>query len=239
MTCAPTDRLLQTLRTRVAGATDDMLKLDLFNTMDEFFRRTSAWKYEIAIELKEDTYEYDLETPASATFVRVMSASHNGIPVPNTQSGVVQSSVGVLVPELTFPDGDALFQEFSSDEAPDGTFTWALYRPSYISFTGVPGADGRKYPFIMVIALSLAKGCLEEDCDNWEIPDWMYDMYFDAFLDGALGRLYSMPAKPWTNPQMALFHGRKFRSAMGYRKQEIRRGFAYNIQTWRFPRGGW
>ena len=40
MTCAPTDRIMQTLRTRVAGAADPMIELELFNTIDEFLRRT-------------------------------------------------------------------------------------------------------------------------------------------------------------------------------------------------------
>ena len=62
MTCAPTDRLLQTLKVHVPGVTDDMLNLELFNVMDEFFRRTSAWQYRSDITLVEDITEYGFTT---------------------------------------------------------------------------------------------------------------------------------------------------------------------------------
>jgi len=239
MTCAPTDRLLQTLRVMIPGAGDDMLNLQIFNTIDVFLRRTNAWKIENDIILNGDELEYDLGVPGDAAIVRVMSAEHRNIPIANTQSGVVQSSFGTLVPELTFPDGDAIFDPVSMGETAPGIFTWAIYRPNYISFTGVPDEEGRKFPFKLVISLSLAKHCLEVECSEWDVPEWMYDTYFDDWKTGVLSELYGMPAKPWSNPALGMFHGKKFRSQMGFRKQEVARGFAYNVPRWRFPRGGW
>lgn len=239
MTCAPTDRLMQTLRVHVPGAGDDLLQLELFNVIDEFLRRTSAWKYENEIQLLEEELEYDLQLPGSSAVVRVMSASHNGIPVPNTQSGVIQASVGTLLPELTFPDGDAVFAPFQISNPTPGLFTWAIYKPTYISFTGIPDQEGLQFPFKLVLALSIAKQCLEQECGDWELPEWMFDMYFEDWCQGVYHRMYGMPAKPWTNERLALFHGRNFRNKMNQRKQEAQRGFAYNVQTWHFPRNGW
>jgi hypothetical protein len=51
-----------------------------------------------------------------------------------------------------------------------------------------------------------------------------------------LGRLYGMPAKPWSNQTLAGYHMRRFRNMMGYHKQEADRGFNTDVQTWRFPR---
>lgn len=241
MTCAPTDRLLQTLRVSVPGATDDMLKISIFNTMDEFLRRTSAWKYKEDVQLLADTYEYDLAAPSTAALVRVMEATHNDVPVMNSAEGVVQSSFGILVPELQFPDGDVLFSPFQTDTVPPGIFTFAIFQPNYISFTGLPGADGLQFPFKIVMALSVSKECLEcEDYDEWGVPEWMWDMYFQDWLNGTMANLFALPAKPWTNTAQALFYGRRFRSNMAYRKQEIARGFAYNVNRGRFPKaGGW
>ena len=56
--CEPSDRLMQTLRVYVPGVTDEMIELELFNMMDEFFRRTSAWRFESDIEMVEDITEY-------------------------------------------------------------------------------------------------------------------------------------------------------------------------------------
>lgn len=237
--CAPTDRILQSLRVRVPGATDPMLSLELFNTIDEFLRRTSAWKYESSIDLAAGVTDYSLGTPADSVLVRLDGASYNGQPVLPAASSVVQSSTGVLLPDLTFPDGDVLFDPFASDlNAGTGDFTYALYRPSYISVNNPPNGTV-KYPFVLNMVLSISQDCLACDCGDWQLPDWMYDMYFEDWLNGTLARLYSMPSKPWMNLQLGQFHGKKFRSQMAYRKQEARRGFQANTPTWRFPRSGW
>lgn len=237
--CAPTDRLLQTLKVAAPGAVDPMIQLQLFNVMDEFFRRTSAWRYVNDITLVEGTQEYDLAVPAGAVVVRAMSVGHNGVPVPAAGTGVAISSLGVIAPELTFPDGDASFGPDASDLAA-GVFTYAIYRPDYITVTTPPDEEQRKFPLNVVLALSIARSCLEEDCGDWALEEWMWDMFFQDWLDGTLGRLFAMPSKPWTNRDLMIYHSKRFRNAMAFRKQEANRGFNY-AQPARpmFPRGGW
>jgi hypothetical protein len=239
--CTPADRILQTLRVHVPGVTDELLNLELFNVMDEFFRRTSAWQYKAEIALIENIVEYGFAVPADSVVVRLMGVTHQNIPVPSaTATGVVQTSVGTIEPEMVFPDGDISVEPARTD-LEGGIFSYAIYRPNYISLTSTPDAEARKYPLEAVLALTLARGCLECDCGDWSIEEWMWDMYFQDFLDGTLGRLYGMPAKPWANPTIAVYHGRRFRSQMAYRKQEALRGFTYNQPApgWRFPRNGW
>jgi hypothetical protein len=235
--CAPTDRLLQTLKVHVPGVTDPLLELELFNVMDEFFRRTSAWKYLSQITLVENTFEYGLSTPGDTTIVRLMGVTHNNFPVPSaiSTSGVVQNSIGTLEPSELFPDGDVSVAPARTD-LEGGIFSYAIYRPNYISLTSLPDAEARQYPLEAMFALTMARGCLECDCGDWSVPEWMWDMFFQDWLDGTLGRLYGMPAKPWANPTVAVYHGRRFRNAMAYRKQESLRGFTYNQPAWRFPR---
>jgi hypothetical protein len=241
MTCEPTDRLLQTLRVQTPGATDDMISLHLYNIMDEFFRRTSAWIYETDIELKVDLVEYGLGVPSGAIMVRAMGVSHNGVTLPPAATGsqLVQSSLG-RIEGVLLPDGDSSFDYDVSDiveAAPGSPFSWAIYRPDYITVTNPADEEARKYPLKAVLALSLSRDCLECDCGDWGVPEWMWDTYFADWLDGALSRLYAMPMKPWSTPQHAVYHGKRFRNAMAQRKQEALRGFSFNVQTWRFPRG--
>src|SRR4029077_15832241 len=96
-----------------------------------------------------------------------------------------------------------------------------------------------QYPLLAVLALSLSRSCIEADCGEWSLPDWMYDTFFQAGLNGSLGGLYGMPSKPWSAPTIAAIHARKFRNRMAYRKQEAMRGFSYAVPAWQFPRGGW
>jgi len=240
MTCEPTDRLLQTLRVRTPGAPDPMLQLELFNIMDEFFRRTSAWQQESPIELIEGQMDYPIPTPPNATVVRVLWAKHNDLPVQPAGSSAVasQSSLGILDGQLQ-PDGDSIIDFSLSDINASNIFSWALYRPDYLTITGVSGQDVVAYPFLAQIALSVARSCLDADCGDWDVPEWMWDMYFQEWLDGTQARLYGMMAKPWSNQTLAAYHAKRFRDRMGYRKQEIMKGFTWGQPGWRFPKGGW
>jgi hypothetical protein len=235
--CGPVDRLLQTLKVDVPGATDGVISLHLFNAVDEFLRRTSAWRYEQDIDLNLDMLDYALALPPDAAIVRFMSVMHNSVPVANAQSeAAVVNSLGRLMPEQTFPDGDASFAPVEHDIGLDHRFTYAVYRPDYVTITGVD-SNTIQYPLKLVVALSISRGCLEKDCGDWNLDEWMFDMYFQDWLDGAKQRLYGMPAKPWSNKELMIFHGKRFRVAMGSRKQEAIRGFVHNMPVWRFPRG--
>lgn len=235
--CAPTDQLLQTIKVVVPGVTDAAASLQLWNVIDEFLRRTSAWKFEEEVPLDVGTTDYPLALPADSVVVRSMGISHNGVPVASAAStGVASSSLGQLRPEQTFPDGDASFAPVEIDLAPTDLFTYAIYRPDWLTVTGVD-EQIVQYPIKLRLALSIAKTCLECECGDWQLPEWMFSMYFQDFLDGTMSRLFGMPAKPWTNKELMIYHGKRFRVALGSRKQEAARGFTYDTPTWRFPRG--
>lgn len=238
--CTPVDRLMQTLRVHVPGATDDLLQLEAFNTIDEFFRRTSAWRYETEIQLDTTTSEYDLSLPADSEMVRMLGVTLNGAPVPPAGAqGTIQLSTGVLSPELSFADGDAQFDPTASDLT-GVSFTYAVYSPTSITVTSTPSEDQAQYPLKAVMALTIAKACIACDCGEWALPDWMYDMFFQEWLDGCLGRLYQMPAKPWSEATKAVYHHKRFRNGMAFRKQEAAKGFVMGSPGWHFPRmSGW
>jgi hypothetical protein len=239
--CSPVDRLMQTLRVGAPGATDAIIELTLFNVIDEFLRRTSAWRFPVDIELESDIVNYLLPLPADAVLVRMMAVQHNGIPVAPTGTAGGDSatvvSIGRLAPEQTFPDGDASFAPAVTDLA-GGVFTYAIYRPEYITMSSAPDAEAVKYPLAVVMALSIAPTCVKCACGDWQLEEWMFDMFFQDWVDGTLSRLFAMPAKPWSNKELMVYHGKRFRVAMGYRKQEANRGFVYDRSAWRFP-GAW
>lgn len=240
--CSPTDRIMQTLRVGAPGATDAIIELTLFNVIDEFLRRTSAWRFPADIELEDNVVNYPLGLPADSVVVRMLAVQHNGIPVAATQSATTGdtatvASLGRLLPEQTFADGDASFAPVESDLS-GSVFTYAIYRPDYITVSSAPDAEQQKYPLSTLMALSIAPGCIECACGDWQLEEWMYDMFFQDWTDGVLSRLFAMPAKPWSNKELMVYHGKRFRNAMAYRKQEAQRGFVYDKPAWRFP-GNW
>lgn len=238
--CSPIERLMQTLRVHVPGATDDLLKLEVFNTVDEFFRRTSSWRYESSIQLATTLTMYDLALPADTEFVRMLAVTLDGTPVTAAGSqGVIQSAIGNITPELTFADGDATYDSDGNDLV-SGLFTYSIYSPSYITVSNLPTQEQVSQPLKALMALTVGRGCECQECDSWGVPDWMQAMFFHEWLDGSLGRLYQMPAKPWSEPNKAVYHLKRFRNSMGYRKQEAPKGFVHNSPGWHYPRSsGW
>lgn len=61
--------------------------------------------------------------------------------------------------------------------------------------------------------------------------------HYDALLDGFLGRVYSHPSKPYSNPTLAAYHLKRFQSAIGKYKAQANLGYAGG-QSWAFPRFG-
>ncbi len=47
-----------------------------------------------------------------------------------------------------------------------------------------------------------------------DLPQEMWSTWFETLLDGTMFRLYGMPAKPWSSPQNAQYHGTRFRQGM-------------------------
>lgn len=68
-------------------------------------------------------------------------------------------------------------------------------------------------------------------------PDAAYAKYYEALLDGVLGKLYGHPAKPYSNPSLAEYHLRRFRNAIGEAVAE-QKGGGFAGQNWQFPKFG-
>lgn len=68
-----------------------------------------------------------------------------------------------------------------------------------------------------------------------EFPDWFLSKYGNDILDGVLGRMMSQIAKPYSQPQMAQYHMRRFVQATNKAGVEAIHGNVYRGQNWRFP----
>lgn len=68
-----------------------------------------------------------------------------------------------------------------------------------------------------------------------EFPDWILVKYGEDIKDGVLGRMMSQLAKTYTQPQMALYHLRRFMQGVGRAKAEAAHANAYRGQNWKFP----
>lgn len=68
-----------------------------------------------------------------------------------------------------------------------------------------------------------------------EFPPMLWMQWFDVILDGVLARLYGMPSKPFSSPQLATYHGPRFRDGIRRARDIAQRGFTDGGGRWCFP----
>lgn len=101
-----------------------------------------------------------------------------------------------------------------------------LTTPPAAADVGVPLA------LVLVLAPALSAGPDPEAL----IPQDMWSTFHQMWLHGVMGRMMAQPAKPYTNPGLALFHRRSFVRDMTQAKLQIRTGSVPAAQLWQFPR---
>lgn len=62
-----------------------------------------------------------------------------------------------------------------------------------------------------------------------------WQQWFEAILDGTLHRLYRQPAKPWSSPQLALFHGRRYMAGINRARAAADHSFTDGGGRWSYP----
>jgi hypothetical protein len=85
----------------------------------------------------------------------------------------------------------------------------------------------------VTVALTVTDPVTREDFP--EFPDWILNKYNTCILDGVLARMMSQAAKPYSNAQLAAYHGREYKGACSFAKVETERNNVYRNQSWRFP----
>jgi hypothetical protein len=231
------DRLLATARMRLPGVTQQALELELFNTIDEFFRQSSSWRWETIIPLVAYERTYPIFPPNGSDLVQVMGVAYKGFPVPaltDTGEGSVVRQRGRIIGFPTPPDYDALFDPGATGTS-GGVFAYSIFFPTYIEIDIPPSPDAATSPIQMLLALTLNYQCLEDPANEWPLEEWMYSTFHEGWIDGVQSRLMSQINKPYSNPTMASYHGKRFRKFMGRAKQIASRGYVYNKPNWKFP----
>lgn len=68
------------------------------------------------------------------------------------------------------------------------------------------------------------------------IPADMWSTHHNMLVDGVIGRMMGQVAKPYSNPALAAYHLRSYRSQMVEARRRIKTGGIPGAQTWRYPR---
>lgn len=193
MASSDISRLISNLRMHLPGAVDGVIKLEIYNTMNEFFQDSNVWRESIEIPVYAGVTNYDLTSTGPSTIVRLMSVIDEH-----------ERPINAYI--------DLETQELVVSVAPTSPTTYT----AQVSLTINEPLDKEGFPYF---------------------PAWVLNLYMNEMVSGVLSRMMSQPAKPYSNTQLAAFHGAQFRSAVAKARSEANRRYTYHMQMWRFPRG--
>jgi hypothetical protein len=234
------DRITATAKVRLPGLTNAALNLELFNTLQEFFNDSNAWRYNIDVPLTFGTLEYPIFPPNGSSLVQIMDAEYKGRPLsqtPTSDSGGSVSLVGLITGDVNPATADTLFTPDVTG-SPGNVFTYSIFFPKYITLDIPPSEEAATVPITLSMSLRMSPDTVALDPNEWPLEEWMVDAFHEAWMDGLQGRLMSQINKPYFNIQMSVYHMKRFRKFISRAKQTAERGYVYNATNWRYPRGG-
>lgn len=234
MTTTNFARLNDMVRMTCGGALDGIIRLELFNTLKEWFQRTDAWLLEVPIYIVPNTNDYQVGTGQNVIVNRLMGLDRPRSPPPSAEY-------------LTPPYLPMCPQQFLSTAGPSA---WSeaqdpLFRTQRM---GALLNAGSKCPILRIrdnptadeiwIATLALTPCDPTDKDGFvEPPDWVMEKYLSYIANGVNMRLMLQPGKPYTSLPGSQYHGRMFNQGIGLCRTEVRHMFGYNTQRWAYPSG--
>lgn len=200
--------------------------------------KTLAWRYVPATaELLPGVYEYAFDVPTTAEVEHLYGVSMNNSPLDLINLDVAIARYPEWANLFSGEDAEELWSEtpggyLGADEYNEDVFNAGSdfvlpdsivaegKRPKAVTMVSpqryivLPLPDAEEtYTIRMWLALKPLRTATEMD-------EQAFNELEDLFLWGALETLFSMPGKPWTNPDYAVHYGNKFRE--GYLEKRRR-----------------
>jgi hypothetical protein len=202
------DTWLRDLLPRTPGALRKVVKREVVLAAREFFEQTAAWRVVVGPK--------NLVANKKRYYMSPYDAYANVVQVFS-----VELNGSPLVPLLRRPAGAEPTRDYPSRfymDSPDTVRLWPYPQNSMTNALTFYVALAPKQTVTHLPAVALS---------HW----------YDAILDGALGRLFTHPAKPYSNPAAAEYHLKRFRSAIG-RVSGQAKASAAGASSWAFPKFG-
>lgn len=203
----PFDEFLNTILARVPGVASDLIKMELRNTLRDFFYQSTCWRREIG--------PYHLR------------AGRGDVPM-----DPVDANTDVCFPHRVWYDKRELRPSapmaYSEDLSDDGPSFFFATEPGVLQVW--PAPKQTKLNSIRVLASLLPER------QAIQVPKMLISHFFDVIVDGTLARLFSMPSRPFSSPDLAVYHQKKYLAGVSRARQSADRGFTQAAPHWRFPR---
>jgi hypothetical protein len=200
--------ILDTILSRLNGATYEAVSLELRNTIREFLRETSCWRDILTVPIIKDRREYVLDPYDQNAKINIVHRITVG--TRELQSGGGRKPIPFRDEDHGTPIGYVI--------DPDGTS---------VVLDVVPDNNGDD-PMIITVSLTTRPGINA-------VPEFVATRYFEGLVSGVLYRMMSQPKKPYTDQNLALFHTKKYSSQMAVARDEANRFYTTGPGPWKFP----
>ncbi len=203
------DQWLKDMLPRLPGVIRTVARRELILAAREFFEQSACWRAVLGPKnLVANKKTYYLSPyDAYTNIVQVLSVEGNGAPL----RPMLRRPSGVEPTSSTTPYGYWI-------EAPDQVRVWPMPSESKTNWLTF---------YVVLTPKQTVK----------HLPRQAASLWYDALLDGALGRLYSHPAKPYTDSVRAQYHLQRFRAAIGKYAGQAKQQ-ANGAGSWAYPRFG-
>lgn len=164
------------------------------NASIELCRSSWLWReYAAAITVTAGDPRIDIELPASADLVAVLTVTLDGL--------LLDAESGDRL--------DVMYPRWATDTGAPKRYTQTDM--SALILSPVPDAT---YPDSLVIYYALSPTRIATG-----LPDWIANDYWEDIVSGALARLMMMPGRAWTNMEAGNYHRNLFDSAIAQAKE--------------------
>jgi len=203
------DTLMIDVMAVTPGADKDYVKNLVLRTIAEFFTVSGAWVEVIGpVRARPGLKEYLLE-PRGGMITHMTKLYYNETEIPFKQFPAAQSPI-------PWDDDERFRGPMGYGIRPD---LLALYSPEHHEMGDT---------FTVVVTKTTCR-------DATKFPPEVATTWYETIYDGIIGRMYSMPKKPWSNPQMSVYHLRRFRNGMAAARNAQRHNFTSAESNFRFP----
>lgn len=202
------DTWLRDILPHTPGAIRKVVKRELVNACREFYEQSFAWRVLVAPKtMRANKVRYSMSPYDAYTNI-----------------------VGVMGVELEGqPLARTARQPRYFDRTADRPTHYWLESPDYVRLYPTPTST-LEDSLAFYVALTPKQSVTH-------LPRIALSHHYDAILDGTLGRLFSHPAKPYSNPSLAQYRLQRFRAAIGKYAALAKQGYA-QAPSWGFPRFG-
>jgi hypothetical protein len=182
---------LPDVSSRVPGASKPEIDKAIITTIREFCTKTLLWKRKLtAVDVVAGTSEYTITAPADAAIVDI-----DRIEV--SDQFVNPTSMDLL------------------DRMPDTWRSEEASQPSEYMVDAEKVLTLREIPTIGITGGIIIWAILKPTPTATTVPDFIYDDWYEAILNGAVAFLMRIPNKSWSNLEGAEYYSGLYRAFLG------------------------